>query len=178
VVGFWVHVATRLRVVSIVPDPDAGDAGHNDRGKHPRVRHVEVGPDGLRRRVYRDFDPALDKRFVVERRLGPEILMLYAGPIAAMRKTGHWNKVGAARDVGRAKAYLSYLVDSEADLPARAEDLWLAAEAAVDEHWLDIDALAAELLSRGTMAGREVEALLLRRHLARARAIIEAASHR
>ncbi|HLX35939.1 MAG TPA: hypothetical protein VKR30_11945, partial [Candidatus Limnocylindrales bacterium] len=110
--------------------------------------------------------------------LGPEILMLYAGPIAAMRKTGHWNKVGAARDVGRAKAYLSYLVDSEAAVPARAVDMWLAAEAAVDEHWLDIEALAAELLSRGTMAGREVEALLLRRVLARARAIIEAASHR
>ncbi len=160
VVGFWEQVPTRLLVVSIAPEPDADSLGHNLRGKHPRVRDVELGPDGRPRPFYRDFDPSFDETGLVESRLRPEILMLYAGGLAKKRHTGRMNRVGAAYDMARAADYVDYLVGSPRQANALAKYLWIVAEDAVNLHWPEIEALAAELLDRKTMPGRDVGAYL------------------
>lgn len=64
-VGFWERVANRLLTVSIVPDPEAGTLGHAKRGKFPRKFNADID------------DPRL-----VERRLKPLVVMLYAGGLA------------------------------------------------------------------------------------------------
>ena len=77
-VSFWEGVANRLLTVLIVPDPEAGSLGHVQRGKFPRVRERERGAGLIPRISSREFASDVDNARLVERRLKPLVIMLYA----------------------------------------------------------------------------------------------------
>ncbi len=160
VVGLWEGVPTSLLSVSIVPDREAQTLGHTVRGMYPRVPDIKVGEDGKPHRFYREFNPEFDDRQLVGRRLRPEIVKLFAGPLAEKRFTGRHSWVGAKRDRQAATDLIDHIVGSERQAQKYLAFLWAVAEDAVALHWLEIDALAQELLARKTMTGREIRAFL------------------
>jgi hypothetical protein len=148
-------------VASIVPNQEAGTLGHVLRGKYPRVLDWRLGDDGRPRRFYRDFDPAGDDSRLVERRLKPQVLSLFAGVLAEKRYTGRrHNWTGATTDMWSAADLIDKLVGSPRQAEKYSAYLWVVAEDTVAFHWLPIEEFAQALLVRKTMTGREARALL------------------
>lgn len=161
VVGIGEGVPNRLLQVSIVPDPAEGTLGHVARGAHPRVLDVELGSDGRPRRFYRPFDPTYDDGRLVERRLKPRVVELFAGVLAEKQFTGRrHNWLGASHDLAMAADFILYMTGSERQAQKLSDYLWIVAEDAVDSAWTDIEPLAQELLERKTMPGAAVRAFL------------------
>jgi hypothetical protein len=161
VVGFWERVPTRLIHVSIVPDPEAGTLGHVSRGKYPRVLDINRGEDGKPRRFYREFNPEFDDPHLVDRQLRPRVVECFAGVLADKRFNGRrHNWLGATTDMQMAAGFIDYMTGSPRQAQKYTEYLWVVAEEAVALHWAEIGELAAELLVRKTMTGRETKAFL------------------
>jgi len=157
VVGLWERVPVRLIRASIIPDPEEGTLGHVLHGRMPRVRDVELGRDGRPRHFYRDFSPEFDDERLVERRLKPQIVMLFAGVIAETKFTGRrHNWQGATSDMRAATDFIAYVAPSPRLAQKYSDYLWVVAEDTVDRLWSDVEALATELLTRKTMSAREV----------------------
>lgn len=157
VVGLCEWVPRRLVRVSIIPDAKEATLGHTDRGKSPRVRDFERGPDGRPRLFYREFDAEIDDKGRVERRLKPRVISLFAGVLAEKRFTGHrHNWVGASDDIQWATEYIRWMTTSSRQAQKYTAYLWVVAEDTVARLWSNIEALAQELLTRKTMTAREV----------------------
>jgi len=170
VVGFFEKEPTRLLAASIVPNQEAGTLGHVLRGKHPRVLDWRLGDDGRPRRFYRDFDSESDDSRLVERRLKPEVLSLFAGVLAEKRYTGRrHNWTGATTDMWSAADLIDKLVGSPRQAEKYSAYLWVVAEDAVALHWPQIEEFAQELLVRKSMTGREARALLQAQRLSERR---------
>jgi hypothetical protein len=160
VVGLRQGSPNRLLAVSIVPDLEDGSFGHVSRGKFPRVRDLTLGPDGPRH-FYRDFNPEVDDRRVVEQRLKPGIVSGFAGVIAETRFTGRRHDwAGAAYDLHQAADAIDFIVGSARQAQKYHAYLWVVAEDAVTNNWQAIEALALELLARKRMSGLETRSFL------------------
>lgn len=161
VVGLRQGSPNRLLEVSIVPDLAAGTLGHVSRGKFPRVRDMTLGADGPRH-FYRDFNPEVDDRRLVEQRLKPGILSGFAGVIAERRFTGRRHDwAGAAYDLHQATDAIDFIVGSERQAQKYHDYLWVVADDAVTNNWPAIEALALGLLARKRMSGRETRSFLV-----------------
>jgi hypothetical protein len=164
--------------VSIAPDPEAGTLGHVSRGKYPRVLDVELGADGKPRRFYREFNPEFDDSHLVEQRLRPRVVELFAGVLAEKQFTGRrHNWVGASSDIQMAASFIDYMTGSPRQAQKYTEYLWVVAEDAVALHWSEIDELARELLVRKTMTGRETKAFLQARDSVAVSALMATIEH-
>ncbi len=138
-----------IRSVTIVRDRQAGSAG----GVHGVPFHP--GGRGLR---------TLD-------RLEKEIIVAFAGPIAQRKRTGRSDRVGALKDLGRVADLAFRRFGERLEVGNAAGELAQVVHAYlhylellttrnVARWWPAIEVVAAALLERETLSGRQVRGIL------------------
>jgi hypothetical protein len=156
---------TRLRRVAV---HEAGHAVAAVRFHHGlRRATVEPGEDSLGHILANLLPRSVRRALELEwptpaqrRRVEGFLTMLLAGPAAERRLTGRWNHVHAGQDYADAAYVAMRASRDEADMDRQLEAAEDRGVAFADEHWFEIEAVAAALAERGTLTGREVRAIV------------------
>ncbi len=161
-VAAW-DVLVRAKSLSIIPDLSDGSLG----------RHI-TGP------YFTNMRPDLDHSPRVQRRLENKALVCLAGPAAQRRFSPRgYRWVHGEGDYRQAVELLSYISPESKELGAYIGLIDIRARNFVrrDDMWAAIEAVAAALLDRGEIPGREIKPIIQRgiqravdEHLRKARA--------
>jgi ATP-dependent Zn protease len=130
-------------------------------------REVSIVPaDGTVGHVVRSLSGAirrsLESGTPPRRRVEAAVMICFAGEVAEHRFSGRHDWVGAERDITSALDYLDTITESSREAAAYRTLLWIRTEQlfAKDHIWAGVEALAAALMERPTINGREARGIV------------------
>jgi hypothetical protein len=134
-----------------------------------RFRFVTIAPDGdtLGRCAFmarRSFHPDTHGGPRVDQLIDEEVSVFFGGLTAEAKLVGRYNWIGASHDNVAAAELAMYRCGSEREVSAyltwqleRSRGLWGAAP-----RWRAVEAIAAALLEKGTLTGKEAREAMFR----------------
>jgi hypothetical protein len=130
-----------IRLVTIVPDRRRKMLGRCEQARWPRWFPPESWKDSRTRNF-----------------IEGQVLIDLAGPIAEARYKGSKRRLGAHGDRGNALALLGWLSGSQKECAAYAAWLYARTENLLAQGyvWRMVEAVAAELLRKGTLSGEQL----------------------
>ncbi len=138
-------VGLSVRKVSIVPEKEDNSLGRCEGSRYPVWFNPEIEVD-TRSRLY----------------IENNVLVLYAGLLAEARFTGRRNHIGASQDYRTAVNLAGYACGSDEELSKYLAWLFCRAKAVIDNNpffWPAVTDLAADLMNRREISGRQVRSL-------------------
>ncbi len=132
----------KLKKATIVPDL-----------KNEYRGAVETVPP---KRFRADYDMTTRKRTIIEK----QVMMSFAGGIAAKKYTGRFNRFGAGEDHRQAVKLADCVTGSPEETEAYIKWLWIRTDTFVEVNWKIIELVAAELLAKKTLSYFEIESVI------------------